>query len=405
MEEEFDILACKVLAREATSEETARFQQMRTESPQLQAEFEAMSATWAALMQLAPMAEAIDAEPAEAPPERLQIWRKAVAEEFNAPVAVTVAADRRAQDSAPQRTALRKGSRVFPFALAALCVAAAFAVIALFPRNSSTPIAYLVGGQAEVRRNGKTLEMNSAASLRRADQIRLPRGTSASFITSKGPVVIVGPRDIPVRDLPREASGQTSAISDSVRMALFTPPQQMTGLVATRRGTQSIPIYSPAGFTANLTPAVVWKSDPGKTYDLSITDELTPKAPPLRRTGVVSPVTFSNAWPGRALAKDGLYRIRIAETGKQLTASELTFRTLPSSDGPLATNTPDKLMTAYNLVTLTPSRLGDALTELLSLPPQTAQSELALRLKLLAFAQLGYAEDFDATLLQLKSKR
>src|SRR3954468_22121303 len=104
MEEEFDILACKVLAREATSEETARFQQMRTESPQLQAEFEAMSATWAALMQLAPMAEAIDAEPAEAPPERLQIWRKAVAEEFNAPVAVTVAADRRAQDSAPQRT-------------------------------------------------------------------------------------------------------------------------------------------------------------------------------------------------------------------------------------------------------------------------------------------------------------
>jgi hypothetical protein len=233
----------------------------------------------------------------------------------------------------------------------------------------------------------------------------MAKGASAIFITSKGPVVLEGPRSVPVGGLPSEASGQITAISDTLQRALFKPPQQMTGLIATRGGTPSMPIYSPAGFTANLRPAIVWKTDPGKTYDISITDELIPKEPPLRRTGVVSPVSFVEAWPGRALTKDGLYRVRIAETGKQLTASELTFRTLPNSDGPLAANSPDKLITAYNMLTLTPARLGDGLAELLSLPPQTAQSELALRLKLFAFAQLGYAEDFDATLLQLKSRR
>ena len=115
---------------------------------------------------------------------------------------------------------------------------------------------------------------------------------------------------------------------------------------------------------------------------------------PLRATNVTSPVEFAAAWPGGALAKDRLYRLRISESGKPLSTTELTFRTLPYEDR--TPDAPDKLLAAYQTMALNPSRLGDALALLLTLSPDLSTSELALRLKLVAFGQLGYAEEFQA---------
>ena len=63
--------------------------------------------------------------------------------------------------------------------------------------------------------------------------------------------------------------------------------------------------------------------------------------------------------------------------------------------------TTNPLDEALKILTITPSRVGDALAILLALPPDLAGSELALRLKSLLFGQLGYADDFDAATARL----
>ena len=67
-----------------------------------------------------------------------------------------------------------------------------------------------------------------------------------------------------------------------------------------------------------------------------------------------------------------------------------------------STSPSQQLLLAYEILATTPSYLGDALAALLTLPPDLVNSEMALRLKLFAFGQLGCHEDFDATLSQLQ---
>jgi hypothetical protein len=63
----------------------------------------------------------------------------------------------------------------------------------------------------------------------------------------------------------------------------------------------------------------------------------------------------------------------------------------------------EKLIHAYRILSTEPSRVGDALAELLTLPPAFAESELVLRLKLLAFGRQGYKVDFDAVAERLRT--
>ena len=410
MEEEFDILAPKVLAGEATSQEADRLDQILAENGQLKAEFTELRSTWGAVKELGPMAEALDAPVGEPPAERLQAWRTGLANKFtltsgeqskqanpkDQPMPQVV------PDSGQNNGRVRRTSRLVRFALAAALMAAANVAILLKP--SSGTLGYIVGTKTEIRRQGKTLAANSATSLRHGDEIQVSAGTSATIITPRGSLVIDGPQTIAAKTLFARRTGMRMDALP-LQIALFKPAHELHSLVPTRRGGQSIAIYSPAGFTANLTPAIVWKADPGKSYDLSISDELAPTSTPLRGAGIVPPVAFTNAWPGRTLAKDGLYRIRVTETGNSFSASELVFRTLATAEASLAPSGPDNLVIAYNLLTSSPPRLGDALAGLLSLPPRIAESELALRLKLFAFAQLDYPDDFDATLRQLKAQK
>jgi hypothetical protein len=203
----------------------------------------------------------------------------------------------------------------------------------------------------------------------------------------------------------RASKDRNSRIPAGLQTALSKSPDGMRGLLVSVRNGKAIPIYAPAGFTAEITPTLLWKTAPGRTYDVSITDELVTASQPFRLRSVLPPVDFAKAWPRRTLTRDGLYRLQVSETGNSLVASEITFRVLPEATASVSKNAAAKVERAYELLAADPPRMGDALTILLNLPPEQANSERALRLKAFAFGQLGYADDFEAALRQLRSLR
>jgi len=263
-------------------------------------------------------------------------------------------------------------------------------------------------GIVVVRRYGKAIPARVVTGLRASDEVRLPLSASATVITPNGVSLLQGPKNFLANVLSTNAgaSTTTNVATDPVRTVLFKPAQDLlaAGLLVTTRSGQSIPLYSPIGSTAHLTPLILWKAQPGKTYDLQITDEFNANAAPLRLRAVVPPVDFSKieSWKGRALAAKGLYRLRLSETGEPLTTCEYTFRTASEAER-TAGRPAERLLEACKILVSDPSRLGDALANLLTLPADLADTELALRLKLLAFGQLGYKDDFDAAASRLQA--
>ena len=267
------------------------------------------------------------------------------------------------------------------------------------------PVAYCVNkkGDTQIARGGQLIPGDSGAVLA-DDEIRLAAGASITLMTAGGFAVLNGPQSFASGTEAAQAVGllATNALRAELQTVLFAATDQLpsSGLVVTR-GQQSIPVYSPMGSTAMLTPVLLWKAQPEKTYDLQITDEFDRTQPPWRVAAVTPPLDFSRveAWRGRPLAKDGLYRLRITETGRPLTVSEYTFRTL---NEPSTAEPDDKLLNAVRVLAYSPARLGDALAGLLTLPKERAQDELVLRLKLFAFGKLGYADDYETAASELK---
>lgn len=457
MEEDFDILAAKVLADEASPEERAQLGEILARNAGLRQEFAEMKSMWNSLAGISPLVQALDAPPAPIPLERLVQLQEVVRKKFghSAPPArerVSASSGQRSpipdpshsRNAAPEQmaedasvfAALRQwlmdvsGRPRFVVSFMLLLIGLIAAGILFSDRssiqNSSDPAnaeiaAYLVldQGESEARRAGQQLTLGVTTPLHAPDEVRLAAGAKAYLVTASGVVELAGPKRFKVAE--EVASGQAGSVKtqstisqrgsankmDALRTALFLPVREILSstLMVTTRRSQSIPLYSPAGSTASLTPLIIWKSEPGKTYDLTITDEFDPKAKPLRIGGVVPPVEFSmvEAWKGRSLAKDGLYRITLSETGKPLSASEYTFRTVGAADGPRPSAPVERLLRAFQILKAEPSRVGDAFAELLALPEEFAGSEMALRLKLLAFGQLGYQEDFDAVGEKLRS--
>ncbi len=397
MESEFDILAAKVLAQEASPEEQSRLDVLLSQNPERRQQFEELTATWRLLQKNAPLIEAMDAAPAPVPEEHLQ---RLLAE---------------VRDTGRRNPRQWGGNNLW-------LLAASFALLgclagALLFSNRPTPHQAKVGidayllpvlGQADVRRAGEPVQLPGFAPLHLSDEIFLASNSLAGLMTSNGLVVLHGPLNAPIGTVLKNQSGpKPNSWSTEWRTALFSPRSELlaASLLVTMRSSEAIPVYSPVGATANLTPLVHWKSAPGKRYDLVITDELKPATPPWRVSGVSSPVDFSSvdAWKGRPLVGDGLYRLRLSETGQPLTSSEYTFRTLSGATALTFSSPRERFLGAAQRLNSDPACIGDALAALLTLPPDLANSDLALRLKLLLFGQLGYQADYERTTMDLQA--
>lgn len=421
-EGEFHELAARALAAEANEEELARLENAMALDSRWRNEFADLSAAWAVVKEAGPLADALAAKAGPAPRARVKSWMAAVENQLAPPPNEEPVPGKRSPENDPQHKPgwLREWFRISPRAFAAmllgLAVLAGLLLWQRAPRQDSSPIAYVVPVEApvELLRRGTPTQpsalISTTTALRTGDEIRLASGASASLITPAGTVLLRGPGTFPaghpdlnVEALPPARTNGTEA--ELMRIALFQSPELMPPLLVTTRSSQGIPIYSPVGFTADLTPLILWKGAPGVSYDVTIADEFSSRAPRLRATGVTSPVQFTNAWGGRTLGANGLYRLTIAEIGNPIASTEIMFRTLAPMNGTESAASADGLRAAYESLAANPPRFGDALARLLVLPPGTAESELALRLKIFAFARLGYHDDFHAALRQLAKRR
>ncbi|MCI0540117.1 MAG: hypothetical protein L0Z50_33340 [Verrucomicrobiales bacterium] len=433
--EEFDILVAKTLAGEASNDETLRLNNLLAESAELRAEFAELEATWRSLRDVGPLAEALDAPPVVVPPARLRSFQTAVAREFGRVPSPTQPAKKLAEGQKTQVTGLYTwwsdltGRAFGRLAFALLVVAAICLGLFAVTRSSFRPlksagasstVAFLVvhQGAPEVRRAGETIQVRTTLSLRSDDFISLPEGARVSLIAPDATAQLEGPIIDSVTKLvgsqpfsrghaqPAPVTPLASSYTNLVLAALFKPVDAIptTDLLATTRSSKSIPLYSPVGSTARLRPVVLWKAEPGKTYDLSISDEFNATAPPWRLNSTVPPVVFDDEpeWRGRPLSADNLYRLRITESGRLLTTTEVTFRTMANQETIEAIAPAARLLRAQEILLRDPSCIGDALADLLTLPAEFSNCELALRLKLVAFGRLGYAEDFHEVLAQLR---
>jgi hypothetical protein len=416
----FEILAAKVLAGEATAEEQRRLQTLLADKPSLRQQFAELGLARKVLRELTPLTQAVHQSDVPIPEERLRALQEIVRAQSSL--------QRPTKPWTPSLTqALWQWSRrLFRPAVAAAAVLACLGALYVLshrapvpPSITTSPLGYLLAeqGQAQLLRSGRVIEVAEAAALHPDDTLKLPAGGRAQVLLQESLYEIRGPRSIRAKDVAKNqagvlvrARGGAGPLADATRSALFAAPGQLRtlGLLITTRQAANIPCYSPAGATRSLTPLLVWRNEANQTYDVTITDELNPAAAPWVLARATSPIDFAKipTWNGRPLTKAGLYRLRLSQTGNRLATTEITFRTLADATAQMdirALAPVDKLEHAWQALASDQPCLGDALADLLTLPQPLRTGELALKLQLVAFGQLGAKDDYDATVARLTS--
>jgi hypothetical protein len=412
-DEQFHELMTRVLAEEASAEEVSGLEALLQKDAGRRQEFADFKAAWNVLEEYTPMTSALDAPPEALPAYRLAQLDAAVQKQFGRGRTSSLLGSSWTNAiwnwvALPQRagTLLTLAMVLFGMFL--------YFRPAIKPRNGPSGaevMAYLVSepGQAQVFRGGGPIPTGAVTRLWAGDQVQVAEGAVVEVLASTGATHLRGPMRwtaTPAAPTKAQSPNELALKPGSVQQALFRPVNELlaAGLLTTSRGTQGIDLYSPREATRQLKPVILWKSEPGKSYDVTITDEFGSHTEPWQVRGVVSPLEFGSveAWKHRPLAPDGLYRIRIRESTRPLIACEYTFRTLSGTTANSNPTPVDKIGQAYASLTEGSPCPGDALADLLNLPPELGNSELVLRLKLLLFGQLGLHDDYDSTSAKLK---
>ncbi len=404
--QDFKALAVRVMAGEANAAEIAQLERCLATDDRCRRTFTELQAAWTALRETRPLVQALDAKPQPPPESRLFTLLRQVKEHqpHRPPV--------EAKPAAAWLEPLLSWLRAHQVALAAgttvlLTLGALVWIQVSRPSAPSHPTqTHLAGhlipltGNAQVRRGPMSFSLRQPFAALLGDELVLTATDIVQLLTGQGLTNLAGPLRLRLTDAVAPTivpSAPQDQAERQMRTALFETPDRIrtAGLLLATRSGSPVPLYSPRTATANPTPLIWWKGRPDGKYDVTITDELQPGTPALRLRAVAPPVDFGQAWPGRALTPGGLYRVIVRESGDALAVAEHTFMTLPHRSASLSEDPPTRLVRALAQLSTDPPCVGDALVDLHALPPPWADSPLAIRLRLLAYGQLGLADDFE----------
>ncbi len=410
MEERFDILAAKALVGEASPEEQAELECLLGVRPDLRAEFDQLRGASDAVAGLEPFARALEPGSARIPEARRFELEKALRERFPKP-----AGSGRAALAGAAVLRVFRGLRNWR-SLVLAPTAAAIAIVAwrasgLKPHLvEQVPAGFLIVQQGAAKFGGSGEELQNGTPINMRDSIFLADKARAAVVTPRGVLRFTGPARLPAMTLVQSALpvAREDMIGEELRRTLFDAGSivSMADSEVATRSSEGMRLYSPLGATGSLTPVLWWKAVPGKKYDLIIRDEFNPEPPPWIAVEIVPPLSFGQvpSWVGRPLSPDTLYQLRITEAGKS-SGWEFTFRTAREASLEIPESPAEKLLEACAILSGGSGRLGDALADLLSLPQVSAESELAIRLKALAFIKAGALEESQQALAALKARK
>jgi len=405
MEERFDILAAKVLAGEATTQETAELRSLLAVDAELQAQFSRLEESDKLLRDGAAIAAEMDRGGNEKLPSSHQKELEAALQKrFES------ASDEQDRPGIPGWCMLFRPHWLVTTCLLVALVFTGIHVLRQFTatvpvQNALRGYVLIEQGNAQLRRSDGKTSVAAVMSFESGDTLSVADGGRVLIIASNVLRNLTGPVALKLDQLPSADLSPTNR-SRTVQLALFAPADQLFGpeLVVSTRSPSGIHIYSPRGRTASLAPLFVWESKPGENYEVRVTDESEPDTPVWEAHNVTPPIDFAERpdWSGRPLKPFRLYRLTVALTGQPGTTSDCTFLTAENPLPPESRPDLAKLKNAFELLSKSPAYVGDEIADLLTISDPLSSTDFAIHLKLMALGQLGYRQEVEALVSELR---
>ncbi|MDR1011848.1 MAG: hypothetical protein LBM04_12125 [Opitutaceae bacterium] len=298
----------------------------------------------------------------------------------------------------------RRKRRILRLAAAGFVVVAAFitAVVSLGVRawknrpGPVPPAAYLMatGNSSGIRVNGKITPLETTLAVPAGATIDVPGENSAIIVYPKNGTAktINGPGSIHTMPPEPPDAGQVDFLAsprETLIGARYSGPGESTGRVL---------VTSPFGVTRFINPTITWESRPGVRYDVAVVDPDDPDAPPRIAANTLPPLRIDQleTTQERALAADRIYNVIVRESGSDTQVGGMRFLVSPDATDASLPHAPAELVQeAINALWSKPARTGDGWLALSRLPPDWAESELVLRLRMRAAAELGLFDEIE----------
>lgn len=304
----------------------------------------------------------------------------------------------------------RRKRRIIRLALAGLVVAIVFAGVtfSFFFRwwnkkpEPIVPGAYLVatGGAQNVRINSRDTTLHTTLAVPGGGAVELPAGARVIVVQPETGEAkpVTGPATMRF-EAAKQPRGDKADFLASPRETLatghYSGPRESSGRVL---------VTSPFGVTRFLNPVITWEPRPGVRYDVAVIDPDDPAAPPRVARNMLPPVRIDQleTTQERVLLADRIYNVIVRETGSETQVGGMRFLVSPdATDAALPLAPAELVAEALQALWSKPSRTGDGWLALSRLPPDWAESELALRLRMRAAADLGLFDEIEKIQWQL----
>jgi len=264
------------------------------------------------------------------------------------------------------------------------------------------PAAYLVAlaPGARVTINGKNTRLDNSITVAANATVALAGGARVAVVyAGDGRVeTLAGPATLRP-DEPPQPGGDNLDFLASPRgklvVARYNGPHEPTGRVL---------VTSPFGVTRHTNPVITWEPRPGVRYDIAVVDPSDPESPPRVAFNMLPPVRVDqlDTPQERILTTDRLYNVIIREAGSETQIGGMRFLVAPdATDAALPIAPAELLLEAVRALTTRPSRTGDGWLALSRLPADWSGTELALRMRMRAAAELGLFDEIENVQWQL----
>lgn len=297
----------------------------------------------------------------------------------------------------------RRRRRIFRLSVAGFVVLAAiigagvrFGVLAWKKRGEPVvPGMYLVttGNSAGVRVDGKIAQLETTLAVPAGKTIDVPADADVILVYPKNGFVkkISGPDSVRLEPAAQQKSDEAIDFLASPREVLvaaqYRGPGESTGRVL---------VTSPFGVTRFANPIITWEPRPGVRYDVAVVDPADPDAPPRIAVNMLPPVRVDQleTTEAKVLTSDRIYNVIVRESGSDTQVGGMRFLVSPEAiEGALPVAPAELVQEAIQALWSKPARTGDGWLALSRLPPDWAESELVLRLRMRAAAELGLFDE------------